>query len=149
MRFVVYERIWHGFDVLYHHLLLIMDFDCPLAFCHKKGEYILSTYQSILFLFSGGEYFFVGWSLWICLDCIQVLHFVLLLFQLLPHLLCVVEIFMIGGVCLFYMFLISNCLLIYVYEFLIDICLYCVLFGIKILFFFTCIFSTHAVMHFV
>ena len=31
----------------------------------------------------------------------------------------------------------------------IDISLYCVLFEIKILFFFTCIFSTHAVMHFV
>ena len=46
------------------------------------------------------------------------------------------------------MFLVSNCLLIYVYEFFIDICLYCVLFEIKILFFFTCIFSTHAVMHF-
>ena len=47
------------------------------------------------------------------------------------------------------MFLVSNCLLIYVYEFFIDICLYCVLFEIKFLFFFTCIFSTHAVMHFV
>ena len=47
------------------------------------------------------------------------------------------------------MFLISNCLLIYVYEFFIDICLYCVLFEIKILFFFNCIFSTHVVMHFV
>ena len=47
------------------------------------------------------------------------------------------------------MFLVSNCLLIYVYEFFIDICLYCVLYEIKILFFFTCIFSTHAVMHFV
>ena len=33
------------------------------------------------------------------------------------------------------MFLISNCLLIYVYEFFIDISLYCVLFEIKILFY--------------
>ena len=32
------------------------------------------------------------------------------------------------------LFLVSNCLLIYVYEFFIDICLYCVLFEIKILF---------------
>ena len=38
------------------------------------------------------------------------------------------------------MFLVSNCLLIYDYEFFIVICLYCVLFEIKILFFFTCIF---------
>ena len=49
---------------------------------------------------------------------------------------------MIGGVYLFYMFLVSNCLLTYVYEFFIDICLYCVLFVIKILFYFTCIFHT-------
>ena len=46
-----------------------MDFDCPLAFHHKKGEYILRALCT-LFLFSGREYFFVGWSLWICLDCI-------------------------------------------------------------------------------
>ena len=38
------------------------------------------------------------------------------------------------------LFIVSNYLLIYVYEFFIDICLYCVLFEIKILFFFTCIF---------
>ena len=29
----------------------MMDFVCPLAFRHKKGEYIVE------FLFSGGEYF--------------------------------------------------------------------------------------------
>ena len=29
------------------------------------------------------------------------------------------------------MFLVSNCLLIYIYELFIDICLYCVLFEIK------------------
>ena len=41
-----------------------------------------------------------------------------------------------------------NYLLIYIYELFIDICLYCVLFEIKIL---ICllVFSTHAVMHFV
>ena len=53
MRFVVYERIWHDFDV--PHLLLMMDFDCPLAFRHKKGEYILRAL--CFFLLSGGDYF--------------------------------------------------------------------------------------------
>ena len=47
-----------------------------------------------------------------------------------------------------YMFLVFNCLLIYVYEFFIDICLYFVLFEIKNLFYFL-VLSTHAVMHFV
>ena len=41
-----------------------------------------------------------------------------------------------------------NCLLIYIYEFFIDICLYCVLFEIKNLFYLL-VFSTHAVMYFV
>ena len=41
---------------------------------------------------------------------------------------------MLGGV-YFFMFLVSNCLLTYVYEFFIDICLYCVLFEIKISFY--------------
>ena len=49
---------------------------------------------------------------------------------------------MIGGVYLFYMFLVSNYLLTYAYELFIDICLYCVLFEIKILLYFTCIFHT-------
>ena len=73
-----------------------------------------------------------------------------LLFQLLPYF-CFffVGIFMLGGVYFFiYMFLVSNCLLTYVYEFFIDICLYCVLFEIKNLFYLL-VFSTHAVMHFV
>ena len=54
---------------------------------------------------------------------------------------------MLGGV--YFVFLVSNLLLIYDYEFFIIICLYCVLFEMKIFIFFTCIFSTHAVMHFV
>ena len=41
-----------------------------------------------------------------------------------------------------------NYLLIYIYEFFIDICFYCVLFEIKNLFYLL-VFSTHAVMHFV
>ena len=36
----VLDEIWHGFDVIHRHLLLMMDFDCPLAFHPKKGEYI-------------------------------------------------------------------------------------------------------------
>ena len=40
-----------------------------------------------------------------------------------------------------------NCLLIYIYELFIDICLYCVLVEIKNLFYLL-VFSTHVVMHF-
>ena len=47
------------------------------------------------------------------------------------------------------MFLVSNFLLIYDYEFFIIICLYCLCLKSRFLFFFTCIFSTHAVMLFV
>ena len=66
MRFVVCEQIWHGFGVLHRHLLLMMDFDCPLEFRHKKGEYFYEFLHLYLFLFSGGEFIFVGWSLWSC-----------------------------------------------------------------------------------
>ena len=41
---------------------------------------------------------------------------------------------MLGGVlffCYLILFLVLNCLLIYIYELFIDICLYCVLFEIK------------------
>ena len=55
---------------------------------------------------------------------------------------------MLGGIYLYLYVSYFNCLLIYVYEFFIDICLYCVLFKIKILFYLL-VFSTHAVMHFV
>ena len=55
---------------------------------------------------------------------------------------------MLGGYFfLLYMFLVSNCLLIYDYEFFIVICLYCVLFEIKNLFYLL-VFSTHSVIHF-
>ena len=66
MRFVVCEQIWHGFGVLHRHLRLMMDFDCPLAFRHKKGEYIERFCTCTCFCFSGGEFIFVGWSLWSC-----------------------------------------------------------------------------------
>ena len=55
MRFVVCEQIWHGFDILHRYLLLMMGFDCPLAFHHKKGKYIFDLREH--FLFSGGEHF--------------------------------------------------------------------------------------------
>ena len=56
---------------------------------------------------------------------------------------------MLGGLYFFDLYVsYFNCLLTYVYEFFIDICLYRVLFEIKILFYLL-VFSTHAVMHFV
>ena len=70
-----------------------------------------------------------------------MLHFVFYFFELLPHLFYLVGVFMLGG-SMFFMFLISNCLLTYVYEFFIDICLYCVLFEIKILFYLLVFFHT-------
>ena len=48
--------IWHDFDILHRHLLLMMDFDCPLAFRHKKREYIFVLREHFV-LFSGGEHF--------------------------------------------------------------------------------------------
>ena len=100
----------------------------------------------LIFVFRGSVYF-----CWLELVELFRLYlgasFCTLPFSLLPHWFYLVELFMIGGV--YFIFRVSNCLLTYVYEFFIDICLYCVLFEIKILFFFTCIFSTHAVMHFV
>ena len=56
---------------------------------------------------------------------------------------------MLGGVYFFVLYVSCfNCLLTYVYDFFIDICLYCVLFEINILFYLH-VFSTHVVMHFV
>ena len=42
MSSVLFEQIWHILDVRLRHLLLMMDSDCPLAFRHKKGKYILT-----------------------------------------------------------------------------------------------------------
>ena len=33
-------RIWQALGGHLHNLLLMMSLDCPLAICHKKGEYI-------------------------------------------------------------------------------------------------------------
>ena len=40
MSFVLCEQIGRILDVRLRQLLLMMDSDCPLAFHHKKGEYI-------------------------------------------------------------------------------------------------------------
>ena len=56
MRSVLCAQSWHSFDDLHHHLLLMMDFDCPLAFRRKKGEYI---FELVEFLFSGEEHFWL------------------------------------------------------------------------------------------
>ena len=119
----------------------MMDFDCPLAFYHKKGEYIFELLKS--FGFQGESIFFLlelveirlylGASLYIYL-CNSCYFFV--------------RLFMLGGVTFIVLYVSCfNCLLIYIYELFIDICLYCVLVEIKNLFCLL-VFSTHAVMHF-
>ena len=57
MRFVVCEQIGHGFEVPHRYFLLMIDFDCPLAFRHKKGEYILVFALVLVFSFRGRVYF--------------------------------------------------------------------------------------------
>ena len=75
-----------------------------------------------------------------------MLHFVVYLLALATFFF-FVGLYMLGGV--YFVVLVSNFLLIYDYEFFIIICLYCLYLKSRFLFFFTCIFSTHAVMHFV
>ena len=99
-----------------------MDFDCPLAFRHKKGEYILSL-QSFCFQ---RESIFVGQSLW-SLDCIQVLHIV---FYLLPYFCWDIHVRGSYFYCFIY-FLFSTVYGFIFMSFFIDICIYCVLFEIK------------------
>lgn len=53
MRSVLCAQSWHSFDDPHHHLVLMMDFDCPLAFRHKKGEYILVLSTCRVFVFRG------------------------------------------------------------------------------------------------
>ena len=139
MRFMVCTQIWHGFNVLHRHLLLMMVFYCLLAFRHKKGKYIFVLRE---------HFIFVGQNLWSQFRLYLGASHCTLLFQLLPHLFCFVGIFMLGGVYFYLYVSYFNYLLIYVYEFFIDICLYCVLFEINNLFYLL-VFSMHAVMHFV
>ena len=54
MRFVDCMQSWHSFDDLHRHFLLMIDFDCHLAFRHKKGEYIS---ENTLFCFQGESIF--------------------------------------------------------------------------------------------
>ena len=60
MRLEVYKHIWHSFGVLHRHLFLMMDFDCPLAFHHKKGEYTYEMFLAyfVLVFILGGEFTF-------------------------------------------------------------------------------------------
>ena len=146
MRSLLCAQSWHSFDDLHHHLLLMMDFDCPLAFHHKKGEYILEHLQS--FSFQGESIScwleLVEFRLYLgashCILPFQLLQFFFFFF---------VGLFMLGGDTFIALYVSCfNCLLIYIYELFIDICLYCVLFEIKNLFCLL-VFSTHVVMHFV
>ena len=61
MRSVACMQSWHSFDDPHRHLLLMMDFGCPLAFRHKKGEYIFEQLYS--FVFRGSFFFFFFLSL--------------------------------------------------------------------------------------
>ena len=60
MRFMVCAQSWHSFDDLHRHLLLIMDFDCPLTFRHKKGEYIFDFREHFVLSFSRRAFLLVG-----------------------------------------------------------------------------------------
>ena len=61
MRLEDCEQIWHGFGVLHRHLLLMMDFDFPLAFRHKKGEFILVFGILVLVFVFRGRVFIFCW----------------------------------------------------------------------------------------
>ena len=105
----------------------MMEFVFPLAFHHKKGEYL---HICRVFVFRGRVF------LW--LELVEFRLYLgashcILFFQLLP---CFLMGYSCQGECCFFfcyliLFLVSNCLLIYIYEVFIDICLYCVLFEIK------------------
>ena len=126
MRSVFCVQSWHSLVVLHHHLPFDDGFCLPLAFRHKKEEYIEE------FLFSGGEYFY-----W--LELVEFRLYLGASHCILSFLAChtFAGIFMLGGVTF-----------IALYEFFIDICIYFVLFEIKNLFCLL-VFSTHVVMHFV
>ena len=94
------------------------------------------------FCFQGESLFLLVGACGVVLDCIQVLHFVLYFFSS-----CHICFALLGYSCqgeyiFFYMFLVSNCLLTYVYEFFIDICrLLCVF--LKSRFYFICLYFFH------
>ena len=130
MSFVLCERIWSILDDHLRHLLLMMDSDCPLAFRHKKGEYICSGFLLIGgdFCFCGAIRLYLGASLciyifWLMMYCVWIIHVK-------------------GRYNDLYMFLVSHYLLIYIYEVIHDICLYFIVCEIKKLFLF-CLYFPH------
>ena len=148
MRLEDCEQIWHGFGVFHRHLLLMMVFDCPLAFRHeKKGVHMRCFWHTCTCFCFQGESFFFCW-----LELVEFFRLYLGASLCIFFSSCHICFILLGYSCqreYILLFLVSNCLLIYVYEFFIDICLYCVLFEIKILFSLLVFFSTYAVMHFV
>ena len=60
MRFMVCVQSWHSFDDLHCLLLLMMGFDVPLAFNHKKGEYIFDFREHFVLSFSRRAFLLVG-----------------------------------------------------------------------------------------
>ena len=143
MKSVLCMQSWHSFDDPHCHLLLMMDFDCLLAFRHKKGEYILDLSTCRVFVFRGRAFFL--------LELVEIRLYLSasLCIYLFSSCYIFVGLFMLGGYTFIVLYVSCfNCLLIYIYELFIDIYLYCVLVEIKNLFCLL-IFSTHAVMHFV
>ena len=53
------EQIWGILDGRLRHLLSMMS-DCPLAFHHKKGEYICSGFFFFFFFLIGGYFCICG-----------------------------------------------------------------------------------------
>ena len=85
------------------------------------------------FCFQGESLFFDWLELVVLFRLYLGASLCILTFLALATLFLLVGLFMLGGV--YFVFLVSNCLLIYDYEFFIVICLYCVLFEIKIFIF--------------
>ena len=93
----------------------------------------MSALFALVFVFKGRVYF-----CW--LELVELVQIVSRCFTLYFIFLALATLFLLCWVIhvmgsIFFVFLVSNCLLIYDYEFFIVICLYCVLFEIKILFF--------------
>ena len=145
------KRIWQAFGGLLHHLLLMMSLDCPLAIHHKKREYIwMEIRGDFCFLFfvflelwsfrfylgaSWCIYFFGSW-------CIYFYG----MYMLRGDIMFFIFIFLLS-ILLFLVSHVLHWLLIYIYEVIYDIYLFILfyifmLYEIKNLFCFTCIFHT-------
>ena len=113
----------------------------PFGIPSQKGG--VHIWALVEFLFSGGGHFF-------CLELMEIRLYLgaSLCIYLFSSCYIFVGLFMLGGVTFIVLYVSCfNCLLIYIYELFINICLYCVLVEIKNLFCLL-VFSTHAVMHF-